>query len=150
VFLGRLCYSGRIRILLCLYANQKRAEIMEKCFSTNDEDFNHTEFSELMEALKDNGDVAVGTVYYEADFRHITGKDLVDASRLIEDMEERLYDEVGECAEGGLDVSNEAAEELEEFLVQWAEKHTDLGRFYKIIGKSREMKVTEADLADNA
>lgn len=129
-------------------AIQERAEIMEKCFSTNDEDFNFTDFSELMGALKDNGDVAVGATYYEADFRHITGSDLVSVDRLIEDMEERLYDEVGECAEGGLDVSDEAAKELEAFLVQWAEKHTDLGRFYKILGKSREMKITEADLAD--
>lgn len=114
---------------------------------TNNEDFIFSDLRELVDDLQGNGDTAVGMVYFEADFRHITGKDLLSVDQLIEDMESRLHDEIGECAEGGLDVSDEAAEELESLLVQWAEKHTNLGRFFKIVGDSREMRITEADLA---
>lgn len=122
---------------------------MEKCYSTNDEDFKFTEFSDLIDELESNGDLAVSATYYEADFRRITAKDIVSMDRVVEDMDERMYDLVGEAAEDGIDVSKEAEEELEAFLIQWCDKHADISRYYTIVGKSREMKITEADLPDD-
>lgn len=122
---------------------------MEKCYSTNDEDFKFTDFSDLIDELESNGDLAVGATYYEADFRRVTAKDLVSIDRVVEDMDERLYDLVGEAAEDGIDVSNEAEKELEAFLVQWVDKHADIRRYYTIVGKSREIKITAEDIPDN-
>lgn len=122
---------------------------MEKCYSTNDEDFKFTDFSDLIEELESNGDLAVGVTYYEADFRRITAKDIVSINRVVEDMDERLYDLVGEAAEDGIDVSNEAVEELEAFLVQWGDKHAATSRYYTIVGKSREMKIAAEDIPDD-
>ena len=119
------------------------------CYSTDDEDFCFHSLDEVFDDLASDGNLEEGAIYYEVDFRRMTGKDVVSVTRLIEDMEERLYDEIGEAAEGGLDVSNEAAEELEAFIAQWIDKHTDVNRYYKIVGKSRVLTVTAEDLVDN-
>lgn len=120
--------------------------MLEKCYSINDEDFIYTEFSELMNALQDNTHVVIGTPYYEADFKRVSAQDIVDVDRLIEDWDERLYDIVGECAEDGVDASQPAIQELEDFLLQWVNKNTDVHRFYTIVGNSREMHITQEDL----
>lgn len=121
---------------------------LKKCYATDDSDFNFTEFGDLLDAIASEGPLEVGTIYYEADFRPVTVSDVVDVNRVIEDIDERLYDIAGESAEDGLNVSDEAVQELKSFLAQWATKHSDLKRYYKIVGKSREMKITEEDITD--
>lgn len=122
---------------------------LEKRYSTNDEDFGLDDFGDLMSDMEDDGSLAVGAIYYEADFRRMTAKDIVSVDRLMEDMEEALFDECGECAHAGLEASKEALAELEAFLLQWVEKHTDVTSYYKIVGETRPMQITEADLTDN-
>lgn len=119
---------------------------LEKCYSTNNEDFTFTEFDDLVADLDGNGDLVVGATYYEADFKRVSGADIVSIDRVIEDMDERLYDLVGESAEDGCDASNEAIQELKDFIVQWVDKNTDIKRYYTIVGKSRQMQITEDDM----
>lgn len=121
-------------------------ENLEKIYSTNNEDFRHTDFSELLAALEDDGELKIGTVYYEADFKRIAVTELVSAPLVIEQMEERLYDLVGECAENGITQKEGAEKELKALLADWAEKHTNLSTFFRIVGKSREMRITTDDL----
>lgn len=124
-------------------------ELVEKRYSLNDEDFEFSELEDLMARLSDEGELNVGSVYYEADITPMSGKDLVRAESLIEDMEYRLYEEVGESADGGLDISKEARAELAEFLASWLDKHADIDRYFKFVGKTRVMRITDADMADN-
>lgn len=119
---------------------------LEKCYSTNDEDFTFTELEDLISELESNGDLVVGYTYYEADFKRISGEDIVSVDRIIEDMDERLYDLVGEAAEDGCDASKEAVQELADLVAQWADKHADIKRYFTIVGKSRQKEITEEDL----
>ena len=67
---------------------------------------------------------------------------------LIEQMEERLYDDIGECVcDVFSGVTPEAKLELDAFLLAWVEKNSDLSRYWKIVGGSRECKLTAEDLA---
>jgi hypothetical protein len=121
-------------------------ETLEKFYSTNNEDFRHTDFGDLLAALEDDGALEVGTVYYEADFRRIAVTELVSAPLVLEQMEERLYDLVGECAEDGITPKEGAEQALKALLADWAEKHTNLSTFYRVVGKSRELRITADDL----
>jgi hypothetical protein len=121
-------------------------ENLEKFYSTNNEDFRYTDSSELLAALEDDEMLKVGTVYYEADFRRIAVTELISAALVIEQMEERLYDLVGECAEDGITQKEGAEQALKALLADWAEKHTNLSTFYRVVGKSRELRITADDL----
>lgn len=124
---------------------------MEKqvCYSTNDEDFEFTSLGDLFDELASDGLLEEGTTYYEADFRHVTASDVFSLSCLIESMEERLYEEIGEAAEGAIHATEVAEQELDSFIKQWIEKNTKVCSYYKVVGKSRPMKVTASDLVDN-
>lgn len=132
---------------MSVYDTQK--VVLEKCYSIDGESFMYTEFSELMSALRDTCDVQVGTPYFEAEFKRVTAEDIVDVDRLIEEWDERLYDICGECAEDGVDASQPAIKELEDFLIKWVDKNTDVHRYYTIVGRSRGMCITQEDLDSN-
>ena len=64
----------------------------------------------------------------------------VDGSGVIENLEERAYDECGECAESwepssgvSLEDWNELDEQLTRVVAEWLEKHNDMPEFYKIV-----------------
>lgn len=121
---------------------------LEKFYSTDDEDFSHSDFGSLVDALDNDGELEVGRIYYEADFKRISITDLVAVPQLIERMEERLHDIVGECAEDGMKQRGDAEASLEALLTQWAENHTGLHTFYKKVGPSRKMRISESDMPD--
>ena len=92
----------------------------------------------------------VGRVYFEADCETMTARDVIPhgfVDDLIEIVDERLYDDIGECAYDVLGgVTPEANLELDAFLLAWVEKNSDISRYWKIVGKSRECQITEGDL----
>ena len=122
---------------------------LKKCYSLNDEEFNYSSFGDMLESMDD--EPKVGRVYWEADcttLAPIDAAQYVSADGLIEQMEQGLYDEIGECASdafGG--VTPEAKLELDAFLLAWVEKNSDLSRYWKIVGGSRECRITAEDLA---
>lgn len=116
-----------------------------KCYSLNDEDFNHDELGDLIAGMDDP---KVGDVYWEADCRTVTSADAVgNVDHILEEMDQCMYEELGEVF--GNDFSEapqEAKDELNTLLKAWVEKHINLGRYWKIEGKSRECKLTAEDL----
>lgn len=77
-------------------------------------------------------DLEVGQTYYRAERQDVDPSDLVSewaASNVIETMQELLYDEVGDAAEGRLHVSDEAEKELLTMIKQWASKNVTLSCF---------------------
>lgn len=119
----------------------------QKCYSADDETFNCDSVGDLIDGMDDP---KVGDTYYEADCRSVEVSDYVSkwsVLSLLEYMDERLYEQVGECYDNNAsDVSQEAKDELLDLLKTWAVKHIDVGRYWLIVGKSREMKFTEEDL----
>lgn len=116
----------------------------DKCYSLNDEDFFET-IEELLEHMESEGCMHIGTVYYEADRRDMQPSDYIQLDYLLEHMDERACDELGEAyTKGAWDASAEAKVELHEFLSAWITKN--IPRYWRVVGKSRECRVTADDM----
>ena len=121
-------------------------------YSTDNEAFNHDSIDALLDYM-DNPQV--GDVYYEADGVKLSPRAGINdwtVDSILESMNERIYDEIGESYDGQecLDVSDEAKAELRQLLEAWATKHIDLSRYWKLIGDSRECSLTAEDLEGGA
>ena len=123
---------------------------MGKCYSANDEDFIYQDVGELFDALDSDGGLVVGRVYYEADFRNLLPSDLINKHRIgsiLEQFDDDLYEEIGEISDNDFyNVTDDAKEELRQLLNTWIEKHVNVSKYWKIVGKSRERVVTAEDL----
>lgn len=122
---------------------------MEKAYSINDEDYRYTDVSEVLQAMADYDALIEGATYYEVDTEEVRLADYLSAGRMLEAAEEMLYDDIGEAAEDAFYTSIEAMAELSSLLSTWTEKHLS-GHYWKSVGKSRELKVTAADVAEYA
>lgn len=121
---------------------------MKKCYSANDEEFNHESLSDLIDSMDDP---KVGDFYFEGDAESLeptAGINCYTVDSILENMDERIYEELGEFYDGGCsDVSQEAKDELKAAIETWANKHINLSRYFKIVGKTRAMKLTKEDLS---
>ena len=123
-----------------------------KTYSRDDDLYCFESIGELFDDLDADGELVVGKTYYEADGRRIepndfTGKWSVEA--ILERFDEELYEEVDEISDNDFTgVTDEAKTELAQLLAGWIEKHVNVGRYWKIIGKTREMKVEPDDLKE--
>jgi hypothetical protein len=120
------------------------------CYSTDGECFQFTSFGDLLDAMASDDELTEGQVYFEADCEMLTTEYMVDDSAiytLLERLDEDLYEEVGEAA--GNDYTNakpEARAELLALVRGWADKHTSVTHYWRIIGKTREKRLTAADV----
>ena len=117
-------------------------------YSVDNESFNHGDLGSLIDYLLAP---QVGDVYYEADGVKLlptAGINDWTVDSILENMDERIYDEIGDSydTQNCFDVSDEAKAELRQLLEAWATKHIDLSRYWKLIGDSRECRLTTDDL----
>lgn len=122
---------------------------MEKAYTTNGEEYSYTDAGEALQAMADDDALHEGATYYEIDTEAVQLADYLRADRMLEDAEERLYDDIGEAAEGAFAANKEAMDELSSLLSVWAEKHLT-GHYWKCVSNARELKVTAADVAEYA
>ena len=116
-------------------------DMFNKCYSTDEENFNWESLSELIE----DNELEVGSAYWEADAIPVTHADNIHVGNILEYMDERLYDEVGEIADCDYsNVTHEAELELRDLMLAWAEKHVKL-RYWKV-RNAKEMQVQPEDL----
>ena len=123
---------------------------MELCYSINKEDFNLSSIKDVLDSLDDEGRLEEGTVYWEADCRRMKASDVFSVERVLEDMNELFYEEVGEIGDDYPAVTPEAKNELKEFLTTWVQKYASPNQYWLVIGKFREKRVTADDLPPNA
>ena len=121
-------------------------------YSVDNESFNHGDLGSLIDYMDDP---QVGGVYYEADgVRLLPTAGINDwtVESILEGMDERIYDEIGDSydTQECFDVSDEAKAELRQLLEAWATKHIDLSRYWRLIGDSRECRLTAEDLEGGA
>ena len=123
-------------------------EKLIKCYSTDDENFNFDSFGDLIDSMDGP---EIGSTYYEADCVKLLPTEPITnytVGYLLEEFDAHVYDEIGEVYDNECSsVSDDAKQELRYLLDEWAKKHIDLGRYWKIIGKTRQMKITQEDLS---
>lgn len=112
-------------------AAEQASEATTKCYSLDDETFNHNSLGDLLDDMAgDEWGLQVGRVYYEADSQELTPDYMADAGAvfsLLEQLDEDLFDEVGETADNDfIEASPEAREELRVLLRGWIERHVNI------------------------
>lgn len=117
-----------------------------KVYSANDEDFNYTEISDL---LNDFPDFEVGDTIFEAEAKKPSLLNLVGVDDIYDLILDRAYDIGGEYSENwGYDLKHnkELKKKLEQALNRWAKNLPEMN-FYSV-GKSTEYVLTEKDLEE--
>jgi hypothetical protein len=68
---------------------------------------------------------------------------------LLEDLDCRLADEIGEAAGDDFTAaSQEAKEDLRSMLQSWIETHINVTRHFRVIGKIRQRTLTAEDMGE--
>lgn len=123
-----------------------------KTYSRDDEIYCFNSIGELLDDLDSDGELVAGQTYYEADCRKIVASDFTGKRRvesILEQWDHDLYEDVGEISDNDFSNStDEAKDELATLLAGWIEKHAKVDRYWKIIGKTREMKVEPDDIKE--
>ena len=99
----------------------------ELYYSSCGEDFNAENPEDL--CLND------GDTYYRGERQDIKPRELVGdwfAAGVIEQMGEQLYDIIGELAEDGLQISDEAKDQLQKMIEDWADKNATVS-CYRVV-----------------
>lgn len=118
-----------------------------KKYSTNDEDFIYEGVSDIIDSADIAEEDLIGYTYYEMEAREIEAADVINIDQILENMDEKLYALVGECADNVFySLSKEAKNALHNYLVAFIEEHKVLDGYWKAVGKSKELTITEADL----
>jgi hypothetical protein len=123
----------------------------QKCYSTDDEEFNYSDPQEVFEGLDGLGELTAGRVYYEADCHTPSTDNVLDVDSLLENADKQLYYQIGEVYDSNAfsEASPDARAELQALLNAWAAKHISLSGYLVIDGKSRELRVTEDDVKEH-
>ena len=100
----------------------------EKCWSINGEDF-FDDWCQLIDELEQE-ELGEGTDYFEGDKIDVKIGEYVDIhgiDLMLERFDDWVYEDIGEIADCDFyNVSQEAKEELQELIQDWAEKHVNL------------------------
>ena len=123
---------------------------MKTYYSTDDENYSHETVGDALDALDSDGRLVVGTIYWEADFLPMEPQQALNAAQVLEEADERGYDMIGEAWDNPFSVSRDAQVELQTLLDTWAKKHVDVSIYSTMVGRPRQLAVTEADLPANA
>ena len=124
---------------------------MNKCYSTDEENYNFNSFDEVIDDLVCSGNLEVGREYYEADAVPFLACNFVDRNLdyMLENLDQQIYEELGECWDTeltGVKFDNPIAyKELNDFLVEWIKNNTRLEKFY-LVRNSVTKTITDKDV----
>ncbi len=113
----------------------------EKCYSTNNEDFNHDSLWEAMEEIDGNDGLEPGRVVYEADAQRRNAGYYFDIDLMFEQMGEHAYDHCDEYADDFPDVSPDKKAELQKLVSDWLDANVKVN-FYAVKNR-KEITITE-------
>ena len=122
---------------------------MKTYYSTDDENYCYETLGDVFDALESDGLLVAGAIYWEADFLPMEPQQALTAAQVLDEADERGYDLIGESWYNPFSVPRDAQMELQSLLDAWAAKHVDLSPYYTMVGKQRQLEVTEADLPAN-
>ena len=116
-------------------------------YSVDGELFRYEEPDEALQALYDDGRLVEGEVYYECDTQEVSLADYLASERILEFASDSIYDDVGEGAEDAFYATPEGHDELNALIAAWCAKHFAGKRYWRCIGREREIRVTAEDVA---
>ena len=122
---------------------------MNKVYSRDDENFNFSSLDELFDDLAAEGLLNIGEVYYSAESTPFNPEGYIRVDNLLEELDARIYDDLGECYNydlSGLPI--EAKDNLKEILSTWMNKHVSMN-YWTIKGKSIECTIQEGDIYEH-
>lgn len=111
---------------------------MTKCYSIDEENFNLSDMSGVIDRIEDNldeGESAIGKKYWEADAVPVLHKHIIVDTNIISflQMLDFQFDEFIEDADSVYsDVPKEAVSELKDLVLAWADKHVKEGVYYRV------------------
>lgn len=111
-------------------------------YSTDDEWFT---YDELAAIICDN-DLKAGDVIYTGESEPVKTLKLFDADDLVDMLADRMYDEVGECADGWPFTTKEINKEVNDELQKIIDKHFPQN-FYRVVNV-RQYEITDEDVKD--
>lgn len=115
-------------------------------YSLDDETFNYFSFGELLDSV-DSDELYLGMPYYVAEGYPFTPESSISINRILECIDDDLYEEIGEFYEDDFsNVSDEAKTELKKLICEWTNRHVKVQRYFKFIGKSKRLEIEEGDL----
>lgn len=91
----------------------------------------------------DTPDFDKGDTYYEGEAVEISPKDLVYdgvAYDIIESMEERLFEMVGEVADGNLNIEPQYVEQLQKYIEDFMERHAKVSCYHVVNVEEKVME----------
>lgn len=119
---------------------------MVDSYSINGEDFQEGEASDALQDLYDRCQLEIGTEYRLGVAEKPDPADFFDVSHLIEQMQERAYDEGGEFAEDYLaDLTEEQVHELDRVVKAWLTSVSPSVTFFSVKG-IQTFSVTQEDI----
>lgn len=119
----------------------------EKCYSTNNEDFNHSSLWEALEQIEGDDGLTVGRVVYEADANRRAAGYYFDIDLMLEQMGEHAHEQGGEYADDFPDVSPDKKAELQKLISDWLDANVNVN-FYTVNNRT-EIAVTAEMIAEH-
>jgi hypothetical protein len=111
---------------------------MEKCYSIDEECFNLSTMSEVLDRIEGNleeGETAIGKKYWEADATPVLHKSIItedDIVSFLETLDEQFDEFIEEPDSVYSDVPKEAVSELRDVVLAWADKYVKEGVYYRV------------------
>ena len=103
----------------------------DKVYSRNKEDYPYDGIDEALEAIDNESDLEPGLTIYQGDKVQHVASEFFCIDSLCEDMQERAYDEGGECADDFPDLSKAQTAELETLVKTWLDANVKV-RFWTV------------------
>jgi len=115
-------------------------------YSLDDETFDLTSVASVLQTLSAAGKLAAGTVFYAAESQPIRTDALFDVPEILDLVDERAYEAVGEHYNNEFSTAGAPARrELAQLLAAWAERHV-VPATWRQRGASRAVAVSAQDL----
>jgi len=116
-------------------------------YSTNDENYCHTDIHDVIQEAADCPDIKVGdkVSFWEGESKILKASDFFYGNNVIENMSEMAYENCGEYAEGWPEIKPEQNKllitALEKVIDQWATNH-DLHPMFGSIENTKKRTAT--------
>ena len=118
---------------------------MRVFYSTDDEDYSLTDLSEVYLNLENEDRLHAGTIYYESDGVPVQVSDIFSIDQMMETVKENLYGIVGESYDR-FKFSENDLKQLSQFITNWMYTKTNIGEYYRLTGKIRQVVLTQEDV----
>lgn len=111
---------------------------MNKCYSTDGENFDLDDMSEVLDRINDDlpeDETSIGIRYWEADAIPVLHKHIItndDILSFLETLDEQFAEFIEDPDPVYSDVPKEAITELKDLVLKWAGKYVTEGRYYRV------------------